>query len=280
VGVKLTTLCENTSGALGISAEWGLSILVDTGEAVILLDTGFSDSLIRNARFKEIDLKRVTHVVLSHGHVDHTGGLRSLLQAIRGKVQIIAHPEFRGNKYVSLEAEGGDRYQFIGVPFRREELDNLGASFILSKEPVWLNEHVVTTGEVPMVTAFEQVDQNMYLRTENGFVPDPLVDDQALVVKTTKGLVIILGCAHRGMVNTMLHAREITGEERIYAVLGGTHLIRAGEEQLWETVKKIKEFGVEKLGVSHCTGLMPATVLAREFKDKFFFNNAGTSIEL
>ncbi len=280
MGVNLTTLCENTSSGFGISGEWGLSIMVDTGEAVVLLDTGFSDSLVRNARFKEIDLKRVTHVVLSHGHGDHTGGLRSLLQETHKKVNIIAHPEIWGSKYSRLEKENGDRYQYIGVPFRREELESLGASFILSKEPFWLNEHMVTTGEVPMLTAFEKVDQNMYLKTENGFVPDPLVDDQALVIKTAKGLVIILGCAHRGMVNTMIHAREITGEERIYAVVGGTHLIRAGTEQLAKTVEKINEFGVEKLGVSHCTGLLPATVLAREFEDKFFFNNAGVSIEI
>ncbi len=280
MGVKLTTLCENTSAAYGIYGEWGLCIMVDTGEAVVLLDTGYNDSLVRNAMSKDIDLRKVTHVVLSHGHGDHTGGLRSFLMEISKQVPVIAHPEFLGSKYVRIEEDGGYRYQYIGLPYCYDELENLGASFVLRKEPFWLNDHIVTTGEVPMVTPFEQVDSNMYLKTEDGFVPDDLMDDQSLVVKTDKGLVIILGCAHRGMVNTMIHAREITGEERIYAVVGGTHLIRAGAQQLRETVKKIKEFGVEKLGVSHCTGMASALVLAREFEDKFFFNNAGFSIEL
>lgn len=131
-----------------------------------------------------------------------------------------------------------------------------------------------------MVTPFEKIDQNMFLKSQNDFVPDPLADDQALVVKTGKGLVIVLGCAHRGMINTIIHAQKITGVEKIYAVVGGTHLIRAGGEQLEQTIDKLKKFRVEKLGVSHCTGLPAAMELAREFGDKFFFNNAGTTIEL
>lgn len=278
--VRLTTLCENTSSALGFTAEWGLSIMVEAGGETVLLDTGFSDSVVRNAVAGRINLKNINKVVLSHGHVDHTGGLRPLLQTIRKGVEVTGHPDIWGQKYVSRPLGGSNRYDYIGIPFCREELDNLGASFNLSKEPVWLSENMVTTGEVPMVTSFEKVDENMYLKAGNGFTPDPLTDDQALVVKTDRGLVIVLGCAHRGMVNTMIHARKITGVEKIYAVAGGTHLIRADSEQLRQTIDRIKEFGVEKLGVSHCTGLAAAMVLAREFGDQFFFNNAGTVVEL
>ncbi|MBF7082905.1 MBL fold metallo-hydrolase [Desulfallas sp. Bu1-1] len=280
--VRLTTLCENTAGGIGFTGEWGLSILVEAGGHAVLLDTGFSDSVVRNASVAGVDLSKVDKIVISHGHTDHTGGLRLLLQRLRKRVEVYAHPEMWGKKYIRVVLPGGKDglFRYVGVPFCREELEGLGASFNLTGEPVWLNEHMVTTGEVPMVTPFEQVDDNMYIKSDAGFVPDTLPGDQSLIVKTDKGLVVVLGCAHRGMVNTMLHAQKITGVEKIYAVVGGTHLIRAQQNQLDESIAALREFGVEKIGVSHCTGLPAAAFLAREFGDKFFFNNAGTVIEL
>jgi len=280
--VRLTTLCENAAGEIGFTGEWGLSILVEAGGEAVLLDAGFSDSIMRNALAGGVDLGKVSKIVISHGHMDHTGGLRLLLQVMRKKVDIYAHPEMWGGKYARISQPGSKdaSYRYVGVPFCREELEGLGASFIFTKEPVWLNDYVVTTGEVPMVTSFEKVDDNMYVRDGDSFLPDTMPDDQSLIVKTDKGLVVVLGCAHRGMVNTMLHAQKITGTEKIHAVVGGTHLIRAGEQQLRETIAALRKMGVEKIGVSHCTGLPAASVLAREFGDRFFFNNAGSVVEL
>lgn len=279
--LRLTTLCENTAGIIGFTGEWGLSILVEYGNDTVLLDAGFSDSLMRNTLAGGFDLSKVNKLVLSHGHTDHTGGLRLLLQMLRKKVEIYAHPDIWEKKYIRINLPGGkSMHRYIGIPFCREELEGLGASFILSKEPVWLTENIVTTGEVPLTTSFEGVDQNMFIKTDSSFLPDALADDQGIIVKTEKGLVLLLGCAHRGLVNTMLHARNITGIDNIYAVVGGTHLISAKNDQVRETIAALKEFGVQKIGVSHCTGLAAAAVLAREFGDKFFFNNAGTVVEL
>ena len=279
--LRLTTLCENTAGIIGFTGEWGLSILVEYGNDTVLLDAGFSDSIMRNTLAGGFNLSNVTKIVLSHGHTDHTGGLRLLLQMLRKKVEIYAHPDIWENKYIRVNLSGGNSmHRHIGIPFRREELEGLGAEFVLSKEPVWLSENMVTTGEVPLTTRFEGVDNNMFVKTENGFMPDALADDQGIIVKTEKGLVLLLGCAHRGLVNTMLHARKLTGIDSIYAVVGGTHLISAKSDQIRETIAALKEFGVQKIGVSHCTGLAAASVLAREFGDKFFFNNAGTVVEL
>lgn len=279
--VRLTTLCENTAGALGFTGEWGLSIMVEAGGETVLLDTGFGDSILRNAVAGGINLEKIDKVVISHGHTDHTGGLRLLLQRLRKKVDIYGHPEIWGKKYTQINLPGGQgkNYHYIGIPFRPEEIEGWGASFIYKREPVWLNEYMVTTGEVPIVTSFENVDDNMYISTEEGFVPDKLLDDQSLIVKTEKGLVVILGCAHRGMVNTLIHAQNITGMKNIYAVVGGTHLIRAREKQIAETIDALCKFDVQKIGVSHCTGLPAASLLARVFGDKFFFNNAGSIVE-
>ena len=109
--------------------------------------------------------------------------------------------------------------------------------------------------------------------------PDKLMDDQALIVKTEQGLAIILGCAHRGMINTLYHAQQLTGTDTIHTVIGGAHLINASEERLWQTIAALKDIGVQRLGLCHCTDLPAAGVLAQEFGEKFFFNKAGTVTE-
>ena len=281
MAVRLTTLCENTAGAIGFTGEWGLSILVEAGGEKVLLDVGLSDAAVKNAHVAGVDLGEIQKIVLSHGHVDHTGGLQPVLLRVGHKVDVYAHPDMWGRKYVGVNSPGGAKsYRYVGVPYRREALEGLGATFTYHTEPVWLNASMVATGEVPMTTSFESVDGNMFIKAENGLAPDPFPDDQALVVKSPQGLVVVLGCAHRGAINTIMHARAITGVDRVHTVVGGTHLVRAKDEQLDRTIAALRELGVEKLGVSHCTGLPAAAVLAREFGDSFFFNSAGTVVEV
>jgi 7,8-dihydropterin-6-yl-methyl-4-(beta-D-ribofuranosyl)aminobenzene 5'-phosphate synthase len=278
--LKLTTLCENTAGKFGFTGEWGLSILVEHKEATVLLDTGLSDSIVSNSICANVDLNKVETVVLSHGHKDHTGGLRSFLKATTGDTRIIAHPHIWKKKYSIRSGGSESRRRFIGIPCIKEEFEELGARFQFSREPIWLNEDIVTTGEVPLVTDFENVDKNLFVKTEKGMMPDPLMDDQALAIKTSRGLVIVLGCAHHGMINTLIRVREITGVEHIYMVIGGTHLLRAKKETLQKTIEKIEEFGVERIGVSHCTGMPAAMALAQRFENRFFFNHSGHVIEI
>jgi len=258
-----------------VLAEWGLSILVETDDQKILLDTCAGDTVPHNASVLRVDLSTIDRIVLSHGHYDHTGGLRGVL-AETGAVEVVAHPDIWGAKYGVF----GERKRYNGIPFVREELESLGASFTLSRDPVWITGDIVTTGEIPMVTEYEQIDSRLYVDVGGELVPDQLLDDRALIIKTELGLVVVLGCAHRGMVNTLYHAREITGIELIHTVVGGTHLISASEERISRTVEALRELGVQRLGVSHCTGLPAASKLARELGDNFFFNNAGSRITI
>jgi len=273
--IHITTLSENTAAIPGLLAEWGLSILAEVDGQKILLDAGLGNSTVHNALFLGMDLSTIDKIVLSHSHVDHTGGLRELLGTMRKQVEIIAHPDIWAPKYIKRPGE--EDYRYIGIPFAREELEGLGASFVLDKEPVWITDHIVTTGEIPMLTDYEQIDPILYAREENDFRPDPLRDDRALVIKTDLGLVVITGCAHRGIINTLRHAQELTGVEAIDTVVGGTHLIRAGAEQLELTIANLQEMGIQRLGVSHCTGAQASIRLAEEFGEIFFLNNAGTS---
>ncbi|GAG58558.1 unnamed protein product [marine sediment metagenome] len=277
MGLQITTLSENTAGLGSFLAEWGLSILVETDEANILFDTGQSISASHNADILGIDLRRIDKIVLSHGHFDHTGGLRHVLRRIGKKgIEIIAHPDIWQAKYAT--GEGEDRY--IGIPFHRQTLESLGAHFNLTTEPVRITDNIMTTGEIPMVTDYEEIESYLQVKEGNRFKPDKLRDDQALIITTAPGLVVILGCAHRGIINTLYHAQQITGVKVIYAVLGGCHLMDATEERIWLTIAALKELGVQRLGVCHCTGLPASAIMAQEFGDRFFFNNAGTSISL
>ncbi|MDD2497043.1 MAG: MBL fold metallo-hydrolase [Desulfitobacteriaceae bacterium] len=275
--VNLTTLCENTAVKPGFAAEWGLSILIETGDLKILFDTGENTAAVYNARKFGIDLSALNYIVFSHGHGDHTGGLREVLK-YSGPKPIYAHPDIWHPKYTKRPEEKKEAY--IGIPFIRDELEFLGAAFNLSREPQQITENIMTTGEVPMVTDYEIIEPNLFVREKGELKPDPLFDDSSLIIKSENGLIIILGCAHRGMINIIRHSQKITGEEQIYAVIGGTHLGPASEERLEKTIKDLKEINVEKIGVSHCTGFKASSRLANLFPDKFFLNNAGTRITL
>ncbi len=270
--VRITTLSENTAGMPGVIAEWGLSILAETDDLKILMDTGLSISVPHNAPRLGVDLATVDKIVLSHGHYDHTGGLWEVL-AKTGKVEIIAHPDIFAAKY----ARYGEQARYVGIPFSREALEAL-ATLTLSREPVWITEDIVTTGEIPMITEYEEIDPPLRVKEGQELVPDPLRDDRALIIKTDDGLVVITGCAHRGIINTLYHARELTGVEQVHTVVGGTHLIFASEERVLLSAAALREFGVRRLGVSHCTGMPAAMMLAQEFGDIFFFNNTSTRI--
>jgi 7,8-dihydropterin-6-yl-methyl-4-(beta-D-ribofuranosyl)aminobenzene 5'-phosphate synthase len=273
--IRITTLIENTA-SVDFIAEWGLSILVEVDGHQILLDTGPGFSTVYNASLLGIDFTAVDKIVLSHGHYDHTGGLKDILLRMTGGVDVISHPSIWEPRYAVRE----NKTKYIGIPFYREELETLGARFKMSKEPVYISDNILTSGEDPLLTGYEETDRDLYIKEKDGFINDNFPDDLSLAIKTEKGLAIFLGCAHRGMINIIKRFQEITGDERIYSVVGGTHLISASPERLDKTIADLKKTGIRKLGVSHCTGFNASVRLASEFKDIFFLNNTGNRYRL
>jgi 7,8-dihydropterin-6-yl-methyl-4-(beta-D-ribofuranosyl)aminobenzene 5'-phosphate synthase len=275
--IRVTILCENSVIVpFGVIGEHGFAAYVETPQGNFLFDTGQGKGIVQNADILGKDLSKIKYLVISHGHYDHTGGLAELLK-IKAPLDIYAHPDIFLERYWM---KGGIK-KYIGIPFSKAYLEGLGARFIFHREFQEIAKNVFSSGEVPRKTPFEKIDKEMKVKIgEEEFVQDELLDDYSLAIKTKKGLVIILGCAHSGIVNIINHFVEKTGVDKIYAVLGGTHLGFASEEQLEETLKVLKEYEIEKLGASHCTGLSAAARLFGNLKEKFFFASVGAVLEV
>jgi 7,8-dihydropterin-6-yl-methyl-4-(beta-D-ribofuranosyl)aminobenzene 5'-phosphate synthase len=277
VSIRLTILCENTAGMPhGVIGEHGFACFIETGQGNYLFDTGQGLGIGRNAAVLGKNLAGIRAIILSHGHFDHTGGLPEVLRQT-GAVDVFAHPDIFCERFWS----GKHELRYNGIPFRRAYLESLGARFRLVRDFCEPAPGIYLSGEVDRTTSFETGDPHLVVASEDGvFHPDPFLDDFSMAVDTPDGLVLILGCAHAGLVNIILHFLEKTGRERIFAVVGGTHLAPAGEEQFQETLDVLKKYQVQRIGVSHCTGMNRAARLNEEFGSRFFFGTAGSVLEI
>jgi 7,8-dihydropterin-6-yl-methyl-4-(beta-D-ribofuranosyl)aminobenzene 5'-phosphate synthase len=252
--------------------EHGWAVHVDTGDRRLLLDTGQGLGLLNNSRVLGIDLTRLDGIVISHGHYDHTSGLPDAL-AVSGPIDVYMHPDGFVDRYWFKD---GQRRE-IGIRHKQGYLESLGARF----QPVTgfseIFPNIYLTGEVPKASDFEPPDATMKLRGADGaWLQDELKDDLSLVVDTDKGLTVVLGCAHAGLINILTHVNAHLPGRPIHMVIGGTHLGFADQRQFDATVAVLDQFGVERLGASHCTGLVNCARLHQIYGDRFFFAAAGT----
>jgi len=278
--IKIVTLSDNTASMRpGILAEHGFSAYLEAEGKRLIFDTGLSISAVHNADLLDINLTSVP-IALSHGHYDHTGGLANILTTA-GPRRVFCHPDVFAPKYGDIHG----MFRFIGISQSKADLECMGASFDISRDARQIIDGIWLTGEIPRITEFEKPEDYLLVMDPERRV-DPLLDDQALVLDIKKGLLIILGCAHSGMINTIEHARNITGIDKIAGIIGGTHLgfpggdKTAGKTRIDKTIQALKSYDLGLLAVSHCTGQEAAAQLYAEFGDRFVFNNAGTVIEL
>jgi 7,8-dihydropterin-6-yl-methyl-4-(beta-D-ribofuranosyl)aminobenzene 5'-phosphate synthase len=277
--IRITILCENYVGRLVGLGEHGFSAFIETDHGNYLFDTGGGYSLISNALTLGKDLKSIKKIFLSHGHYDHTGGLPDVLK-LKGNVDVHAHPHIFLNRMAVLKENGKEIKRPIGIPYKKNELESLGANFIFNTDFTEVEKTIFFTGEVPRKTDFEKADPRLFYETDGKLSPDLFLDDQSIILDTEKGLVLILGCAHAGMINIIQHVIAKTGEDKFFAILGGTHLDFMTPEQLEESINSLKKMKVEHIGVSHCTGMKAAFRLQQEFGERFFYGCVGNVLEV
>jgi 7,8-dihydropterin-6-yl-methyl-4-(beta-D-ribofuranosyl)aminobenzene 5'-phosphate synthase len=263
--LSLTVLVDNTTLTdHDYHGEAGLSFLLETAEKKILFDTGVSDLFLANAEKMGIRLQDLDYLVLSHGHIDHTGGLsaltRHLAYAVPGgkkpRVPLVAHircfwqKKKDGRLNGSRMTEEETRQQFI---------------LTLSDRPFWITDSLVFLGEIPRNFAFEQTDpKKRLIRLPDGtWEPDRLLDDSALAFRSREGLVIITGCSHAGICNIVEYAREVCGEARVIDIIGGLHLMTTNHIRIKKTGEYLKVLHLNDLHACHCTSLMAKLGLAK-----------------
>ena len=267
-----------------ILAEHGFSAIVTTTTKekprTMLFDFGFSEDVVaRNAAALGVDLTKVEVAALSHGHMDHFGGLAQVAARIGKKgLRLILHPAaFRRNRYV--EPIQGIK---VGLPaLEKEKVEASGFKITQAKEPLLLLDgDVLFLGEIPRRTSFEKGLPYAFYEEKKQKVWDPTEDDTAVVMNLgSKGLVVLSGCAHSGIINTVEYAREITGINKVHVIMGGFHLTGpAFEPIIDDTVKSIKQLGPDYVIPTHCTGRKAILAIEKAMPSQFLVNMSGTKL--
>lgn len=246
--------------------EPAVSYYIEDGNDKILFDVGYSDAFMINAKKMGIDLNNVNKLVISHGHDDHTGGLKDFFKEKRN-IELISHPESFNYKE---DATG----LYIGSSLSKEELDEV-CSLNLSKEPVQVSENIIYLGEIPIANDFEPRYTIGKSIVGGEKIDDMIEEDSAIVYKSSQGLFIITGCSHSGICNIIEYAKKVCNDNRIYGVIGGFHLFEINN-RLEKTIEYLKQNNIMLLYPCHCVSLKAKIEMGKELDIK----EVGVGLEI
>jgi 7,8-dihydropterin-6-yl-methyl-4-(beta-D-ribofuranosyl)aminobenzene 5'-phosphate synthase len=279
--VRLMVLAEDTVSKRRsqLVAKHGLSLLVETSVAGastrILMDVGPPPNVaLRNATVMRARVGELDAIVISHGHYDHIGGLLQILKRSSRGIPIVAHPKVFGAKFAFKP-----NLQFIGPDFDQSSVKAAGGILVLARNPVMIAAGVTTSGEIGRDTNFEKTE-GFWTVEDDRFVEDPMNDEQALLINVKdKGLVVITGCAHSGIINTIRQAQKTSGVDDFYAVVGGLHLEKAADARIKETLDEFSRIDPQVIYPCHCAGSKVIDRL-RELRRDCRRIQAGDTLEL
>jgi len=273
--LRITLLVDHHASRLDLETEHGLGFLLEADDEVLLFDAGASEAAFRNAERLGTPWRRISRIILSHGHWDHTGGLVPFLQALP-EAEVYLHPRAMAPKY-SLHPDKPVRN--LSMPqevhtLLQARMDRLH----WSTAPMRLGKGIGLTGPILRRHPEETYSGPFYLDSE-GREPDPLEDDQALWAATQQGIVLLLGCAHAGVANTLDHLRVLTGKKSTLAVVGGLHLSAAPEARIQSTLRALQKANVQRVAPVHCTGPTATAALQEAYGDAGQPLRVGDSLE-
>jgi 7,8-dihydropterin-6-yl-methyl-4-(beta-D-ribofuranosyl)aminobenzene 5'-phosphate synthase len=278
-----------------VQAENGFSLFIESWagdkRSCVLFDTGLGpDVIVHNFEALGIDPPDIDQIVISHGHLDHHGGLATILPLIGHEVPVVIHPDAFLPRYVVMANREIGPYYNRSLAMR--ELEDLGARWILTRQPVPVAPGILTSGEIPLETDFEGptpsdgpalYEPGLYQVRDNQYVSDMVTDEQALVASVKdEGLAVITGCGHRGVINTVRQARRIAEEEPLALVAGGFHLGFPGtpKERVEKTVDALCEVGTKRIVPMHCSGFDCMSQIAARMPDEFLQYMVGMTIDI
>jgi len=262
--VKLTVLVDNnTSSEIDehFYGEPGVSYWLEADRKNILFDTGYSDLYIKNAEKLNIDLSKTDFIVLSHGHNDHTVGLK-YFPCPSKKIALISHPNTLYRKF--------DKEEYFGPPILKNEAEKL-FNYTTATEPYFISSNIVFLGEIKRKFDFEKSAPIGYTNSNGGKQPDNLIDDTGLAIKTKSGVFVITGCSHSGVCNIIAQAKKVFNVDKIHSIIGGFHLLKTGGNRLKKTAEFLKQEVKEVSYPCHCTDLEAKLEIAKSIKIKEVF---------
>ena len=277
--MKVTVIVDNTvpiNQRIPFRGEHGFSLMLEHEARKILFDTGQTDAVIHNLTLLKVHPSEFDAIVVSHGHYDHTGGLFHILQNGRKRYPLYAHSDIFSPRFSVTP----DSRHYVGIPYTKDQLTTLGADWQLGREPREIAPNLWFSGQIPRNTDYEAGDKRLVTCCDGtADCPDPIQDDISLFFVTGRGLVVIGGCTHSGLVNTVSHGLKLTGAKKLAGWIGGTHLGPVGKEQQARTLEELERLQPEFVMAGHCTGFAMMAELSNRFGSRFIPAFVGANTE-